>query len=102
MATPQDNPVVLGRLRKASWFAFLCLALLQLAVAGHQFEHHAEFSADTCHVCVQLDRIDDTTVDSLANQPALVSAPAAFLTFSAAFAGATFFRHFDTRAPPVV
>jgi hypothetical protein len=102
LATPHDNPVEFGRLRSASWLALLSLAWLQLALASHQFEHAAAFSADTCHVCVQLDRIDDTAVDSTAGQPVQVSAPVALRPSPASFITAAPDRHFGARAPPVI
>lgn len=40
---------------------------MQLAIAGHQFEHSASY-AEFCDVCVQVDRFDD----AVAEQPATV------------------------------
>ena len=54
-----QNPV-----RGATWLALVSLAWLQLTLASHQFDHVAEYFADTCHVCAQLDRTDDLVVDT--------------------------------------
>ena len=55
-----------GQRRLALWLALLPVAWLQLSLASHQFDHVAGDSADYCHVCVQLDRLDD----AVAEQPA--------------------------------
>ncbi|MGY8794213.1 MAG: hypothetical protein ACKVJN_03655 [Woeseiales bacterium] len=34
------------------------LALMQISVASHQFEHLAEDASNTCRVCAQQDRFD--------------------------------------------
>jgi hypothetical protein len=75
------------------------VALLQLTLAVHQFDHVAESVESSCHVCVQLERADGAidhpaeiapipSIESLkANAPAVTVALAPI-------------RHFDTRAPP--
>lgn len=40
------------------WLALLVVAWTQVAIAGHQFEHSGTAAADTCEICVQLDRSD--------------------------------------------
>ena len=90
------------RLRRVSWLALLSLAWLQVSLASHQFDHVAEYSADTCHVCVQLDRIDDLAID----QPEGVSVPfgryAEPRRSPAAVVDPVFVRHFQSRAPPAL
>ena len=90
------------RLRRASWLALLSLAWLQVSFATHQFDHVATFSADTCHVCVQLDRIDDVAAD----QPDSLSGPRGRhdepARAPAAAADPAFVRHFESRAPPAL
>jgi hypothetical protein len=44
--------------RRATWLALVSLAWMQLAFAGHQFEHSPVYT-DSCDACVQLDRLDD-------------------------------------------
>ena len=53
------------RLRRATWLPLLALAWLQLTQAAHQFDHVDDYAADSCEICVQLDRIDDSSVDQL-------------------------------------
>lgn len=90
------------RLRKASWFALLSLAWLQVSLASHQFDHVAVYSTDTCHVCVQLDRIDDVAADhpdSLSDRFDRYAEPR---QSTAAFVDPAFVRHFESRAPPAL
>ena len=56
------NPV---RLRRATWLSLVALAVLQFALASHQFDHVAGYGVETCQACVQLDRLDDGLVESL-------------------------------------
>ena len=49
---------------RASWLALLSLAWMQLAIAGHQFEHSAAYT-EFCDVCVQVDRLDDLVAESI-------------------------------------
>jgi hypothetical protein len=90
------------RLRRASWLALLSLAWLQVSFATHQFDHVAAFSADSCHVCVQLDRVDDVVADqsdSLSGPRGRHDEPAQSL---AAAVYPAFVRHFESRAPPAL
>jgi hypothetical protein len=57
-------------LPRASWLALLSLAWMQLAIAGHQFEHSADYT-DVCEFCVQVDRLDDV----VAAPPATLEVP---------------------------
>ena len=76
------------------------LAWMQLAVAGHQFEHVDATFADSCEVCVQFDRSDDTVAEDCV--------PAAIRTalddrLPTPFPDHEFqalARGFDSRAPP--
>ena len=85
--------------RRATWIALLPIAWLQLAVAVHQFDHVADYAEESCHVCVQLDRID-AAVDHPTERALLLSidflepaAPSISVSQNAV-------RNFDTRAPP--
>ena len=46
-----------SRIRSAG-LAVVVLALMQISVASHQFEHLAEDASNTCRVCAQQDRFD--------------------------------------------
>ena len=58
MPGQQKQCVTRKWLPRASWLALLSLAWMQLAIAGHQFEHSAHY-ADVCEFCVQVDRLDN-------------------------------------------
>ena len=51
------------RPRGALRFALLSVALLQLSIAVHKFEHVVEYVDDSCQLCVQLDRLGDAVAD---------------------------------------
>ena len=79
----------------------LPIAFLQLAIAVHQFDHVAEYIEGTCHVCVQLDR-----VDAAVNHPA-EKAPLPLIEFLESEAPPILVaresvRNFDSRAPPLL
>ena len=100
MLKKNNNPFSLHRLRRATWLPLLALAWLQLAAANHQFDHVADYFSDSCHVCVQLDRIDDSTVDHSRSQDAVptpVQKPATAVRDAVPNAPLT---AFNPRAPP--
>jgi hypothetical protein len=75
------------------------IALLQLTIAVHQFDHVADYIEGSCHVCGQLDR-----VDAAVDHPAETASPLA-IDFLRPDAPAISVprapvRNFDSRAPP--
>jgi len=86
-------------LRRASWLAVVPIALLQLSIAVHQFDHVADYIEGSCHVCVQLDRID-AAVDHPAEIASLHSIEFLQSTAPAVSAPRVPVRNFDSRAPP--
>jgi hypothetical protein len=90
------------RLRKASWLALLSLAWLQVSLASHQFDHVAAYPADTCHVCVQLDRIDDVVVDQADSHAVPFGRYAEPRRSPAVVVATALVRHFESRAPPAL
>ena len=50
------------RRRRFTWLALLPIALLQLTIAVHQFEHVSEYVDGTCHICGQLDRVGNVAL----------------------------------------
>lgn len=92
-ASPRYRPA-------AFWLGVLSIAWLQLSVAAHQFDHDAGFLGETCQLCLQLDRSDDTDV---CRTPAL-AAPAASSSIPVALhapvAEIDSTRLFQPRAPP--
>lgn len=87
--------------RRASWLALVSLAWMQLAFAGHQFEHSAAY-ADSCDACVQLDRLDDVVAESLDAPGALRPVTREAMPWSAAPVGILVVPAFNPRAPPVI
>ena len=81
-------------------FALLSVALLQLTIAVHQFEHVAGYVDDSCHVCVQLDRVGDAAVDHSTTTSPVATALNGRQARPADFISRTLVRGFDSRAPP--
>lgn len=87
--------------RQLLWLAVFIVAWIQVAVAGHQFEHSAAAVADTCETCAQLERTGGALVPATADAGlfsalAVVAVPA---TGSPSIAVAT---AYSPRAPPVL
>ncbi len=59
------------RLRASAWLTLLSLALVQLSLASHQFDHHATDLVESCEVCVQLERLDDAASGHIAPDAAI-------------------------------
>ena len=85
--------------RRAAWIALLPIALLQLAIAIHQFDHVAGYNGGICHVCVQLDRID-AAVDHPAEKAPQPSIEFLETEAPAVLVAREVVRNFDSRAPP--
>ena len=81
-------------------FALLSVAWLQLTIAVHQFEHVAGYVDESCHVCVQLDRVDDAVSGDTAPAPAPAMIHRGNVQPEAGRASRTIIRGFDSRAPP--
>ncbi|MGI9233508.1 MAG: hypothetical protein ACR2RD_07755 [Woeseiaceae bacterium] len=99
MAHSNNNPGKSILRRRVPWFAIVPIALLQLTIAVHQFDHVDEFGEGACHVCVQLDRVD-AAVDHPAE-----AAPPQLVEFLRSHAPVVSIarspvRNFDSRAPP--
>ena len=88
--------------RLALWLALLPVAWLQVSSASHQFDHVAGDIADSCHVCVQLDRLDD----AVAEQPVAAMGPAPVdaerLTTPFSVVDRRIRTGLDVRAPPQI
>lgn len=88
-------------LRRASWLALVSLAWMQLAFAGHQFEHSLTY-ADPCEVCVQLDRLDDVVSGEPPADEALAADCSAAIHEPAINVEIAVVRDFNPRAPPTI
>ena len=81
-------------------FALSSVALLQLTIAAHQFEHVADYVDDSCHVCVQLDRIGDAAVDHVTTTAPVATVNNDDQQPPAGLVSRALIRGFDSRAPP--
>ena len=89
------------RRRRITWLALLPIALLQLTIAVHQFEHVSEYVDGTCHICGQLERVGAAVDHPAERSPQasidrleLVAVPVLLARHSA--------RVFEPRAPPIL
>jgi len=87
--------------RPFPWFALLPIALLQLTIAIHQFDHVADYIESACDVCVQLDRVDaavdNSTAASLPLSTEIQKSGAPAISVARVLV-----RNFDSRAPPQI
>ena len=58
MACKNNNLVQSNHRQAAAWAALFAIGCLQLSIAAHQFEHDAGDTEDSCHICIQLDRVN--------------------------------------------
>ena len=78
----------------------LALALMQVSIASHQFEHLAGDITDVCLACAQFERLDDVVVESASDPLPAVShaAPRAEFPEPAEFRQSSLYA---IRAPPL-
>ena len=100
MTSKSDNFFNVTRLRKATLLALFALASMQLALAGHQFEHSAASAVESCHVCVQADRLDDSVVESSSFTPIAGEQHSEPQQLAIAIVDDSVRRPFNSRAPP--
>ena len=74
---------------------------MQLAVAGHQFEHSATI-AESCDICVQLDRLDDSVAEPSAALEVLLPAGRAEDSSAVIPVKTLVAAPCNARAPPVI
>lgn len=87
------------RLQRTTWLSLVALAWLQLTMANHQFDHVADYFSDSCHVCAQLDRVDEVVNDHAAETLAFdVSAISPVI--APGVIPQILDHQFDARAPP--
>ena len=98
----RDNLFARRRAQAAGWLALLSLALVQLSLASHQFDHPAGDIAESCHICVQLERFEDATSDHSPHPGIADYNLAAEPHYPAVTATRSVVRSFDSRAPPSI
>ena len=84
-----------------NWLAIAPIVFLQLTFIAHQSEdYEVNHNEDSCHICIQLERIDDNSF----SEPVHFSLPQLNglndLEKSILFEQTTLFYHFKSRAPP--
>ena len=99
LSNKNDNLATLFRRRRIAWLALLPIALLQLTIVVHQFDHVADYVEESCHVCVQLDRVD-VAVDQAAERALLPLVDILWSQAPLASVTREILRNFDSRAPP--
>lgn len=102
MANKNNNMLNLTGRPIAVWVGLLSIAWLQLAFAVHQFDHVADYVGETCQVCVQLDRVDDVTVDHALPAADIHATIAVAIPSSDGLATHGIVRGFNPRAPPFI
>jgi hypothetical protein len=100
LLTNKNNNIAISILRpRHAWVALLPIAWLQLTLAVHQFNHVADYVDDSCHVCVQLDRMD-ASADQAAREAPLQLISAVLPAAPSDTVRRFLVRNFDSRAPP--
>ena len=74
MRFDRDKLFATRRLRASAWLTLLSLALVQLSLASHRFDHAATDLVDNCDVCVQLERLDDAASGHIPPDVAIAAA----------------------------
>ena len=100
MTHPHENLFHRSRLRKATWLVLFSLAWMQLSFASHQFDHVGTSIAESCELCVHMDRGDDALCGHHLPHTADVGPheqPARAMPGRASLLQV---RHFESRAPP--
>lgn len=87
------------RLPRATWLSLVALAWLQLTMANHQFDHVADYFSHSCHVCAQMDRVDEVVNDHAAETLAFDVATI-FPVIVPSITSQILDRQFDPRGPP--
>ena len=100
MRTKNNNIADPKRRRGALFLALLPVVLLQLSLAGHQFEHVAEALDQSCHVCVQLDRVDDADASTSGSMATLSAGVILVRPATVDVFGRALIRGFESRGPP--
>ena len=88
------------RLQRATWLSLVALVWLQLTMVSHQFDHVANYFSDSCHVCAQLDRVNEVVHDHAAQALVFVVSAVSPVVDSRGVTPQVIDRQFDARAPP--
>lgn len=89
------------RSRATATLGLVALALLQISIAAHQFEHSADHGLNICHVCTAYSQDEDAPLSGTVSAEipqASYSLPAIVVDLPAAVAPAA---AYQSRAPPL-
>ena len=88
------------RHRATAVLGLVALALLQVSMAAHQFEHIADHGLTVCHACGVYNQLDDVPANNVL--PAIILAPTSTTvdTDAGTLASALFVSNYRSRAPP--
>ena len=86
--------------RAPALFGILALALLQISVASHQFEHLADHGFGVCHSCSTFNQLDDVLIPQALPVTFPIGRHEATATTDQPFEGAPTSRIYRSRAPP--
>ena len=87
--------------RATAFLGLLALALLQISVAAHQFEHSADHSFNVCDVCTAYSQLDDAPLADTAITEFPIALHGAIETFSDSPTATLFVAAYRSRAPPL-
>ncbi|MGB5629501.1 MAG: hypothetical protein WBM45_14280 [Woeseiaceae bacterium] len=86
--------------RAPALLGILALALLQISVASHQFEHLADHGFGVCQSCSTLNQLDDALIPQALPVTFPIGQYAATDATARPFEGAPVFATYRSRAPP--
>ena len=95
-----DQDTEQRRPRRSAWLVLVALSLVQVSVAGHQFDHEIGDLAEVCHACAQLDRLDDEHLAPSHVAPSGATSQAGAAACDCANVSSGTNQFFAARAPP--
>jgi hypothetical protein len=89
-----------SRHRTPALLGLLALALLQISIAIHQFEHVDSHSLTVCQLCSAFSELDDVTIDSASSVGLPVQQDSVAATVAHVIESAASVAPYWSRAPP--
>lgn len=89
------------RSRATAFLGLVALALLQVSIAAHQFEHSADHSFTICDVCTAYSQLDDAPLSGAGAAEYPIMLGGAINTLSSSPVAALFDAAYRSRAPPL-
>lgn len=88
------------RHRATAVLGLVALALLQVSMAVHQFEHVADHGLTVCHACSVYNQLDDVPIASVSPAISLTQPAIAIDTDTGRLTSALLVSSYRSRAPP--